>query len=279
MHRCFAVASLMVLALGATALARAIAPPAITQRLAVADIVVMGRVNGVEDMDIEAVLVPGATKQMARVAQVTVTEILQGPKDLKDIRVAFPAKPAGAVKSYPTVDLQTGREYLLLLRKDKDGKFYICQTLSDALERAAGNANFDKELTQVKRCLKLLADPAAALKSKDNEERLLTASLLIQKYRLNNTGMDKQEPIDAELSKQILTVLKDTEDWGKFDQLTRTTPQILFQQLGLQKDDGWTPPQPVTGDYQKTYTTAARAWLAENAGKYRIKRFVPTESK
>jgi hypothetical protein len=269
----------MVLALGATALARAIAPPAITQRLAVADIVVMGRVNGVEDMDIEAILVPGTTKQMARVAQVTVTEILQGPKDLKDIRVAFPAKPAGGVKSYPTVDLQTGREYLLLLRKDKDGKLYICQTLSDALERAAGNANFDKELTQVKRCLKLLADPTAALKSKDSEERLLTATLLIQKYRLNNTGMDKQEPIDAELSKQILTVLKDTEDWGKFDQLTRTTPQILFQQLGLQKDDGWMPPQPVTGDYQKTYTTAARAWLAENVGKYRIKRFIPTENK
>ena len=114
----------------------------------------------------------------------------------------------------------------------------------------------------------------------DPAERLLTVTLLLQRYRTMSDVRNKQEPIDAEESKLILQTLLDTQDWTRFDATARTTPMLLFQQLGLTAQDGWNPPQPQAGqNYQEVLTTAARQWLTQNAAKYRIQRYAPHNPK
>jgi hypothetical protein len=280
MRRTCGLACIVLLGITATALSKPVLPPQpITQRVSLADVVVAGRVTGMEDMDIETVLVPNGPKVMARIAIVTVGDVLLGDKDLKTVKVAFPVpgevKPKiGGIRQF--VNLQTGKEYLLMLHKHEGGKFFVCPAHGDAVMHNDVNPatdNFDKDVTLAKRCVKLLAEPETGLKSKEADDRLLTATLLVFKYRLTRTG--KQEPIAAEESKLILAVLKDA-DWTKSDPLTRQTPQTLFNQLGLDKNDGWTPPQPVAGqNYATAFAEAARAWIDQNSGTYRIKRFVP----
>ncbi len=271
-----AVAAVLILC--QQVLARAIAPPSLGQRVALADTVLVGRVTGIEDMDVELPVAPGAEKVKYRIAIVNVIDGLHGAKTLKTVKVAF-QPPGGAgggpVKGrYVTVNLQSGREYLLLLRKHHDGKYLVCEMSVDALDKT-DNPNFDKEVGEVKRLVKLLADPSASLKSKDADERLTTAALLVQKYRTPRTGNEKQQAIDAEESKLILQALQSAEDWGKFDNVTRTSPMMLFQRLGLTAEDGWMAPQAVAGqDYNQQFTAAARQWLQQHGGKYRIQRFV-----
>src|SRR5262245_40410682 len=96
MRRLSVLVCLLCLSFAAVALAKPVMPqPPLSQRLAVADVVVVGRVTGMEDQDIDAVLLPGDPKVKARVAVVGVNEVLRGGSDLKTIMVAFPvATPA-----------------------------------------------------------------------------------------------------------------------------------------------------------------------------------------
>jgi hypothetical protein len=260
------------LSLTPSALCRAIAPPPLTQRIAVADAIVVGRVTALEDVDIEAAVTPDGPKVKYRIAVVTVNEAIRGA-DMKTIKVGFVAPVAtnGKIGSkYPTVNLQAGRDYVLLLHKHPEGKFLHLPLHVDAIELAPGG-KADAEVALVKRCVKLLNNPKAALQSKDEADRLLAAAMLIQKYRSQPT--EKTEPIDAEESRLILKVLLDVKDWGNFDPLTRTNAVLLFQRLGLTAQDGWNPPQNIK-DYNRDWSVAAQAWLKNNLATYRIQRFV-----
>src|SRR6516162_447515 len=111
----------------------------------------------------------------------------------------------------------------------------------------------------------------AGLKSKDAQERLMTAGLLIARYRTPQPGAAKTEPIDGEESKLILTILADA-DWSQPFRFGQMSPQQMFGQLNLTKEDGWVPPQNIRTP--QDYGNAARTWLREHANTYRIKRFV-----
>src|SRR5262249_59165416 len=104
-------------------------------------------------------------------------------------------------------------------------------------------ADFGKQVDFIRRAVKLLADPIATLTSKDAEERLITASLLIQRYstlRRAKGGRTKRVPIPAEESKLILTALYEA-DWNK----SRTEPygpMGTFHRLRLSDADGYKLP-------------------------------------
>jgi hypothetical protein len=84
-----------------------------------------------------------------------------------------------------------------------------------------------------------------------------------------SAGPPKTEPIDATESKLILQTLADW-DWKQRDpNAWQMTPQNLFLRLGLTEKDGWKQP----GDFQQL-PEAARQWLRDNFGKYRIQRYV-----
>src|SRR5207302_1891396 len=93
------------------------------------------------------------------------------------------------------------------------GEFQVMQAYFDVVDKQA--PTFDKDLEAAKKYAKMLADPDKSLKSKDTEERLTAAAMLISKYRSPQPSATppKEEPIDADRSKLILNALADA-DWS-----------------------------------------------------------------
>lgn len=267
----------------APALAKAmmIAPPPLAQRVALSDAVVVGKVTGFGDKLVSAKPPFGGDKVDYQIAVVQVLDAVQGVQDAKEIKVGFipppppmPPRPGPGpivfIKRYPQFTLSLDQEALVFLTKHPTEDFYIGQNYYDVVAKT-GNQTFDKDLDEVKRCVKLLADPAGALKGKNADDRFLTAGMLVTRYRTPRPGQTKTEAIDAEESKQILQGLADA-DWnpkvagpGGF----QMTPPAIFFRLNLTPADGWNPPKDA-----KDIPDAARQWLKDNAGKYRIQRYV-----
>lgn len=264
-----------------------IAPPPGPQRLVGAQCVVVGKVTAIEEKTIEASPAAGAPKVLYRVAVVKISDEIRGANGLTSIRVGFippmdaPAPgPEGGprirpIRRMPQVTLAVGQEALFFVKKHHEKDFYVAPMYFDVVNKE-GNANFDKDVALLKKCEKLIKNPNEGLKSNDAEDRLLAAGLLISKYRTpEGTGKQRFEPIDAEQSKLILQAIADG-DWSKQD-FRQMSAMSVFNSLGLTPADGWKP-GPFK-NYQVEFPAAAKAWLKDNADKYRVKRMVAEEKK
>jgi hypothetical protein len=280
---------LTVLAASAPSRGMMIAPASIPQRVAQAQIVVIGKVMKFADKTVKAPQFPGADEKVDwQIAQVKVGDaLLGGDKDMKEIKVGFvpppppgaggpgrPGGPGGPIDIGPRrfgVSLQVEQEYILFLSPKANGDFYAVQNFADFIGKK-DNQNFDKDLAEVKRCVKLLADPRSGLTGKEADDRFLTAAMLLVRYKMPRLGQDnaKTEKIDAEESKQILLALADA-DWNAQPKGPglQLNPLMAFQQLGLTEKDGFTPPK----DFNE-FPKLAKKWLKDNADKYRVERFV-----
>jgi hypothetical protein len=283
-----ALACLALLASTAPARAMMIAPAPIPERVAQAEVIVIGTVGKVEPQNVSAVQFPGAKDKVEyQVVALKVDDALMGAKAGSEIRVGFipPQNPAPAgpgVFRTPLrragVILTTGQEACFFLTKHCEENFYVAPAYFDVMEKKVDG--FDKDMALVKRCVKLLSDPDAGLKSKEAGDRLLTAGMLVSRYRTAKPGSTgKTEPIDAEESKRILEILAEA-DWNPQGAAPRPGPvamqmtaQTIFFRLGLTPEDGWMQPQ----NFMQV-SAAAKAWLKEHAATYRIKRFVAEKS-
>jgi hypothetical protein len=259
-----------------------IAPQPLSQRTATADCIVVGKVTGFAAKTVSVERFPGDKGNADyQVALIQVETNLHGAKGVKEIKVGFippPPAPGGGpggirphIRRPMAPSLALHQEALLFLTKHHKGDFYILP-MSFSIVNKQGNANFDKDVDEVKHCIKLLADPKASLDSKEESDRILTAGMLMAQYRQSKqgAGQPKRKPIDPVLSKKILGTLADA-DWnarparpGPF----QMTPQRVFGQLGLTEKDGWTPPKD-----SKQLAEKAKEWCKENAGKYVIQRY------
>ena len=249
--------------------------------MAVSDAVVVGKVTGFGDKLVNAKALYGDAKADYQIAIVRVEDAILGAKDAKEIKVGFvPQAPAPVpgpgprpiLRRYPQFTLNLDQEACLFLVKHPTEDFYVGVHYYDIINKA-NDPNFDKQMDEVKHAAKLLADPTAGLKVNDADDRFLTAGLLITRYKTQPIGgTGKTEPIDAEESKLILQAMADA-DWkpraGPGSVAFQMTPQSVFFRLGLTPNDGWKQPQ----DFNKT-ADEAKQWLKDNAGKYRIERFV-----
>ena len=247
-----------------------VAPP-VPKRVALADLVVVGKVTAIEDDLVEApplLKIPGVSKKVSyRVASLTIDSALLGGKegDTK-IRIGVFQPP----KKAPKVQFSVGQEGCFFLRKHPDEPFYIVQEPYELLSKA-NNKDFDKELSLAKKCARLLTDPNAGLEAKEADDRLLTAAMLVFRARTPMavyTKEPKTEPIDAGQSKSILTILAEA-DWTERNLPSAMAPVSLFLYLGLTEKDGWLPPKDVSA-----LPDAARQWLKKNAADFRIRRYV-----
>ena len=282
LRACLAAGSCLAF-LGNTAPAKAlmIAPAPLPQRVATADVVVTGKVTSIEEKTVKAARYPGDTeKGEFQVAVVKVGELLVGAKGVTHLRVAFPVPaaapaPGGPIRPMlrrgPPVKLDKDQEVCLFLVPHSEESFYALRAYTDVLSKT-GNPGFDKELAEVRKAAKLLADPKKGLKAESAQERFETAAMLVTRYRAFRPSAKppRTEPVEAETSKLILEALAGA-DWaanmpGRFNPMN---PQNTFAQLGLTPEDGWRPPT----DFSK-FPEAAKSWLRENAGKYRVKRLV-----
>ena len=247
-------------------------PPPGPARVANSDVVIVGKVDALEPQDVTV----ANTKY--RIAVVRINEGIKGAKaGQKTLRIGFVPieKPNPMVirTGARPVQLEPGQEGLFLLKKHAKEDFYTIGGVVGYFINSDKNKDFDKEVQAAKASAKVTENLTGSLKAKDAEERLSAAAVLIEKYRTFRPNA-KQEPIDAEESKQILQALAGA-DWHvqvNFMSL-RTNPTQLFQRLGVTAKDGFVPPKG--GNYQE----AIRIWLVRNADTYRIQRFVAAQTK
>ena len=129
-------------------------------------------------------------------------------------------------------------------------------------------------MAEARKAARLLAKPLAGLKSREAEERFTTAALLIGRYRTARPGHYDTVRIPAQESRLILTALAEA-DWNKRVRNAAMSPRYLFSRLGVTARDGWRSP-----DDFRDFAQEAKRWLRDNAGTFRLERFVwPGEDK
>jgi hypothetical protein len=272
MLRLFALLAVMILLVLAQPLQAGFPtiPPPLAQRVATADLVVLGKVTAVDDEPVQAYpLARSATtpKVAFQVTTVRVESVIVGAEKLDEVRVAFMAPPA---PNKPRVTLRAGQAGCLFLRKHPEEPFHVVSTQWDLIDGTS--KDFAKDLALIRRCARLLADPGPGLRSKDADERLLTAAVLVFHYRTVRyvyKGPPRTEPTDAEQSRLILKILGDG-DLEPPDLDEPFTRLSLFLSMNLSARDGWVPPRAL-----REIPDAARKWLDEHTESYRIPRFVP----
>src|SRR5262245_55292371 len=221
MRRWFAVAAITVGCFAVTHTAHALVarPFPLSQKVAISDAVIVGRVVALEEKALEVAQAPNAPKAAYTVANIKIDDGLIGTKGLTNIRVGFiPTAASNPTTGRPPIrrpgvvipNLKAGQEGCFFLTKHPVGDFYIITPGAAPLDKKA--ENYGKELTAVRKFAKIVANGPAALSSADAKERLTAAGMLIQRYRTWR-GSDKQEPIPAEESRKILTVLLES-DWA-----------------------------------------------------------------
>jgi hypothetical protein len=285
---CAGLAGLALLVLAVSAPAMMIAPQPVLDRVPSADVIAIVKVTGFEDKLVKASPFPGQKNQVEyKIAVADVTDGILGTKGMKKIRLGFipppppppppmPGQPVVFRKPFRGVTFAPGQEALVFVTKHHESDFYVPGMYYNVVDKK-NTAQFDKDVALAKRCAKLLADPMAGLKAKDAEDRLLTAEMLIIRYRGGQFApigqQPKFEPIDGAESKLILETLA-AADWTKRDVLTNGSPLMYFQRLGVTAQDGFKPPQN-----GQDYAGIAQKWVKEHAGSYRIKRVVREAAK
>jgi hypothetical protein len=279
MLRPFHTAGLAGLVFFAAALpARAGSLPAdalpLPNRVATAEMVVVGKVVALEEKPVTAHAYPGAKdKVLFTVAEVKVSDAVLAPKGTTTVRLGFqPIPPMVAIRPMP-FQATVGMEGCFFLVKNGDSGIYLPQGVLCYLDKKS--PTFEKDVALIKQCVKILDAPVASLKAKDAEERFLAAGMLVARYASRHTQNDVAELIDAEESKLILQALADA-DWTPTNDLMKLSPRMVLSRLPLTAKDGWA--LPANSD-PKAYAVYAQSWVKGHVDGYRIQRWVADKGK
>jgi hypothetical protein len=199
------------------------------------------------------------------IAVIKVEETLKGSHELTHIRLGL----------LDSQRLQPGLEACFFLTRHPHESFFVqgFDFLDFPIVRT-GNPSFVREVGNLRWMGKLCADPVAGLRSSKQEDRFLTAALVIMGSRTFrpqvHAGADRTEPIDALTSKLVLRALAET-DWSRNLVDFRLSAPRLFATLGVTAKDGWNPPAFQSVQQQQDFT---RSWLKNNEEKFLVRAFV-----
>jgi hypothetical protein len=259
-----------------------LAEPSLPQRTALADLVVVGKVTALKPDLIDAsplLKIPRVGKVPYQIAVVSLQTPVLGPKTPEQIRVGYVVLPSTSQDSQikyrrlARLKLAQGQEGCFFLTKHPEETFYVAQAAYEFLDRSK-TKGYDKKLAEIKHCAELLQNPDAGLQANNPGDRLLTAAMLIFRYRTARyvyTARPTTAPINADQSRRILSALAEAE-WKEEEAPLELSPFSLFMRLDLTSEDGWAPPGSVPGQI-----SAAKKWLRENGSTYRIQKYVPEE--
>jgi hypothetical protein len=286
MHRYLLAAAVAALvAVPAPALVMAYRPA--VQRALAADVVCVGKVTTIEKDTVDAVQFPGGPKVAHKIAVVKIETPLAGASGTTHVKVGFVPPPPPVVggprppRPRPGLlapELKEGAEFVFFLSKHASGDFYTMPNMSPPI--AGGTDEAKKEVEKIKAVLAAIADPMKGLKAEKADERYLTATALLTKYRAYPDGVrdPKESAVALDESQLILKGLLDG-DWSKFGP---DVPNGLsaFYSLQLTQKDGWVPPKPPPGrpgqagpDFNAVVKTSFAKWLDGPGKTYQVKKF------
>jgi hypothetical protein len=257
-------------------------PPPVEDSAMYADSVVIGKVVEVEKETIGGrphATAPKAEIVTYRLATVRIVETLVGAGGRTQIRIGFQDGADGAPAA--------GVEGLFFLDPHFSGDFHLIRMLplQNRLFLPKTDPDFDTGIAGVRRVATVYADPVAALKKKDKDARLFAAKALLYRYYRPRCAPDgtrwPREDVPAEENKLLLAALAEMP-WVPADG-DRTKPclaQNIYMQIEPEKWGFKVPsaervaadPRPLPRDRLMEEDLAK--FLAENADKIRLKRFV-----
>ncbi len=274
-----------------------------------AEVVVIGKVTGLEKETVEAEAFKGAPNKLVyKIAVIKIDSAVVGAKGLTHIKVGF-QEPVGGVQpaevpqvgnikqlpgrvppirggGFQPITLKADQEGVFYLHKHPTANFYIIQQGYHPTD--SKDAKYKEELAQVKAIAMTVSDPLKALKSENAEDRLTAATTLISKYRAypQNAPMGvDQVAIPAEETKLILKALMEA-DWDKYKTDPTRNPMNAMSMIGVYANSNGigqykaTPGDPNPAEsYQKWYRAAVKNWYETNSSKFEIKKMVSKETK
>jgi hypothetical protein len=237
--------------------------PSPLMRFLQAECVVAGRVVGFEDQNVHTL--PFANAPQDREYKVAVVHVLESLK-------GAPGEPQVRIGLFATQNLRNGQEAIFFLVPHFEEPFYLLQTQYDYPINRDNNPEFETRVAQYRRWGRALTDPLGALQVKDARARAEAATLLLIHHRTfrpaEHRADRKLEPLDAAQSKLILEGLAGADWNGATD--FRSSPGRAFAMLGATAKDGWNPQGLKTS---QEFEQAARGWLRDNAGTFRVTTF------
>ena len=247
-------------------------PDPVAVRMARASMTLVGTVASIEDKPVLALPYPGAMEKVPyRVAVVKVDQGLIGTAGATHVRVGFVEMQN---PRRPIQNLKADQQVLLFLKPHPQEGFQVSSVYYYGFVYGS-EPSFKVQVDEAVKAAKVLANPLATLKGDDRAARAQVAGVLLHRYAAERGPNTKQEPIDAEESRLILKALAETE-WNPTAPVQAGSYALSFPQtfalLGLTEADGWKPPANF-----KEFPDAARKWLMDNAGTYRVKRSVPKD--
>jgi hypothetical protein len=251
-------------------------------RVALADLIVIGRIDAKDAKMVEVLPSPGSKDKAAyRTCVLKAEEVLWGDKAAKEFRIGFATKVVSGLGPGEWLRYQPGHAGVFFLKRHHAGDFFVNFSLSNGLSRGVPKGggfgtpgDYDEQVRAVRKMVKMLEDPVTTLQGKNDADRYIGLTMLIEHYRSRGVKDPRWEekPVDPKVSKLLLKVLAEA-DWNA-DRLVDyypPHPYSLFQQLGVTNKDEYDPP---TDDERKTFAATQR-WLLTHQETYSVKRFTP----
>jgi hypothetical protein len=231
-------------------------------RFGAADLVVVGKLSTLENKTVWALPHAGApAKNEYVVGVLEITQAIKGAGGLTHLRIGL----------LPCQRAVVGKEACFFLFPHFEETFYVVpRQFGEPLVKES-NPGFASETRRYQRWAELLEDASASLKSKNEDERFVTAALLVSQYRSFIPGIHskerKTELVDAKLGQLILRALAEA-DWDAMEERHGLPAEWLFDRLGIAKKDGWER-ERFENDENKLQA-AMKKWLADHAETFRV---------
>jgi len=257
-------------------------PPSTTTKVIQAEMVLVGKVVGIDSETVDLEIYPGQPKVAHSVANVKIESALFGVKNVTHVKIAFvktdqPGGPGPGRVPRPggfgqqLYNPAEGNEGVFFLQKHpgSDNYFSVAPGHTPVL---SADPNYKTELANVKAMVSAFTDPVKALSAEKDEDRLANALSLAHKYRVspavNPTGLLDETPVPAEQTKLFLKVLTDL-DWTKHANAPR-----LADALGLMPGN-YGIPRVTAGDGEAPMAArqkAFKAWAEKYGAKYEVRK-------
>jgi len=265
-----------------------------SQKAAMAEAVVVGKVTSIEAERVELEAYPGAKEKLSfQVAVIKIETSLSGAKNITHIKVAFAPTAPGAPEVPMGRPIRPGAGPVPLA-VDQEGIFFLMphsggssmMTIPMGFDPIPANAaNYKEELAKITTVGTMLADPLKAMQAKALPERQTALAALTLKYATPpmNGGAVEQVPLPKELSQAILATILEI-DWTPVKNpepgydYSATGPQ-LASRWGLSPGANGIPKVVVKPgeNYQTRWKQALDTWAKADGEKPVLKKYVPKQ--